>query len=189
MIVIGLDISTSIVGVAVLDRDENIKEVNHIDLRKIDSKDYGKMADKVEEYFIDLKNKYAGEEIEIFVEEAGKKFRAGTSSAATIFTLARFNGIVCYCAWKTFGKLPIELDVKAARKKIGLIMPKFAKGTKYEEKKKQIKNTVLDFLMMNKKFTPEEMGFEKTNHGNWQIWSLDRADAIVISLSGIKHLK
>lgn len=185
--IIGLDISTSIVGIAVLEESGDIVEVHHVDLRKLKSDRYCEMADKVQAKLEEIRDSHPGVEFEVFVEEAGKKFRRGTSSASTIFMLARFNGIVCYSSWKTFGTLPVELDVKNARKSIGLTIPKFPRGTKYAVKKKATKQAVIDFLLEDCKYTPKEMGFEKTRHDNWQVWCQDRADAIVIAKSGIAN--
>lgn len=187
--IIGLDISTSIVGIAVLEESGDIVEVHHVDLRKIKSDDYCQMADKVQEVLEKIKIKHSKTSFDVFVEEAGKKFRSGTSSASTIFKLARFNGIVCYTCWKTFNVTPIEIDVKKARKSIGLTIPKFPRGTKYSVKKKATKKAVIDFLLEDCKYTPKEMGFEKTRHDNWQVWCQDRADAIVIAKSGIEGKK
>lgn len=183
--VIGLDISTSIVGIAVLNDAGQIHEIHHVDLRKISGNDYCAMADCVEEKLRDIKSRNPDIDFKVFVEEAGKKYRRGTSSASTIFKLARFNGIVCFVCWKIFGHQPTELEVKNSRKKIGLEIPKFAKGTKYEVKKKIIKETVMNFLL--KEYKAEEMGFKKTNYDNWQVWCQDRADAIVIAKVGLKN--
>ncbi len=186
--IIGLDISTSIVGIAVLEECGSIVEVQHVDLRKIKSEKYCEMADKVQDVLKEIQVKYAGTKFKVFVEEAGKKFRHGTSSASTIFMLARFNGIVCYTCWKTFGERPAELDVKKARKEIGLTIPKMPNRTKYAVKKKATKMAVIDFLLEDCKYTPEEMGFVKTRHDNWQVWCQDRADAIVIAKAGLASI-
>ena len=183
--IIGLDISTSVVGIAVLKESGEISEIHHVDLRKIESNRYCEMADKVQLKLLEIKSNYPDSNFKVFVEEAGKKFRSGTSSASTIFSLARFNGIVCYTCWKTFETTPVEIDVKDARKSIGLTIPKFPRGMKYSDKKKEIKKAVIDFLLEDCKYSPEEMGFEKTKNDNWQVWCQDRADAIVIAKSGI----
>jgi len=184
--IIGLDISTSIVGIAVMQEDGRIVEVQHVDLRKIKSENYCEMADKVQVALEDIKVKYEHSDFKVYVKEAGKKFRMGTSSAKTIFMLARFNGIVCYTCWKTFGEKAVELEVKNASKHIGLIIPKMPKGTKYAVKKKATKQAVIDFLLEDCKFTSVEMGFQKTHHDNWQVWCQDRADAIVIAKAGLE---
>ena len=186
MITIGIDISTSIVGISCINEKQQIKYISHIDLRKVKSADYGTMADLVQLELNKIKSTFPNESFSIFVEEAGKKYKMGTSSAATIFMLARFNGIVCYCAYKTFGTLPIELDVKKARKSLGLsISSQKATAT---QKKKQIKLDVIDFLLNIKLYSPDDLGITKTTYGNWQEWSYDRADSLVIALAGHAHL-
>lgn len=180
--ILGLDISTNIIGIAIIKEDETLVYCDHVDLRKVDSLNYNLMGDNFKNSIKNLKFDIT----HIFVEEAGKKFRRGTSSADTIFKLARINGIVCYICWEVFSILPKELEVKKARKDIGLVIPKHPKGLKYSQKRKIIKDIVLNFVLM--KESPEAFGFEKTRYDNWQTWCEDRADAYVIALAGLKSL-
>jgi hypothetical protein len=57
---------------------------------------------------------------EVIVEEALQAFRRGFSSAKTLSTLAKFNGIICYLAEDIF-KIPVELvNVSHARSSLGI---------------------------------------------------------------------
>lgn len=182
--ILGLDISTNMIGISVIDKDDNLLHCDHVDLRKIDSSDYNLMGDKFAEHlkFIDSEIKIE----HVFVEEAGKKFRRGTSSADTIFKLARINGIVCYICWQEFNILPVELEVKKARRDVGLIIPKYPRKLKYSKKRKIIKEAVINFVL--DRDTAENFGFEKTRYDNWQVWCEDRADAYVIALAGNRSI-
>ncbi len=73
------------------------------------------------------------------MEESAKRFSPGFSSAGTIITLAKFNGIMCYLLYKKYGLVPTELNVRTARTKIGLKI-----NTK--DKSKTTKQKVLDHV-------------------------------------------
>lgn len=183
--VLGLDISTAIIGITLLNNNSEIILIDHVVLNKVDSQEYCRKALKFKSYI--QENIKPNEKIHVFIEEAGKKFKMGTSSADTIFTLARFNGIISFICFEIFGMQPIELEVKESRKGLGIVIPKFTKGVKYADKRKEIKKTIIEYCLS--KYSIEELGFEKTRNGGWNDWSGDRADSLVIALSGIDHLK
>lgn len=56
----------------------------------------------------------------VAVEENAKRFAPGFSSADTIITLAKFNGIVCHIMFQYFNVKPTYINVRSARSKIGL---------------------------------------------------------------------
>ena len=56
----------------------------------------------------------------VFIEENLQAFRPGFSSAKTIVTLARFNGIVTFLSHEVFCLEPSFLNVNSARKSVGL---------------------------------------------------------------------
>jgi hypothetical protein len=61
---------------------------------------------------------------DFFVEESLQKFRPGFSSAKTLTTLSKFNGIVCYLTRRVFGLDPEPINVNTARKTVGLKIPR-----------------------------------------------------------------
>ena len=64
----------------------------------------------------------------MFIEENLQAFRPGLSSAKTLLTLARFNGIVGYLAQQEFFCEPIYINVNVARKSVGLKIIRKSKG-------------------------------------------------------------
>lgn len=127
MYIIGLDISTSNVGFAILDDKQNLVHADVLNLSK--DKTLSQKADKVQQKISKLSKSY--DISKVAIEQNLQAFRPGFSSAKTLFTLARFNGVVTYLLSKTF-ELPVEeLNVNHARKLVGLkINRKSTKKTK-----------------------------------------------------------
>ena len=57
----------------------------------------------------------------VFVETALKKFFPGKSRADTIVKLAKFNGIVSWICFDTFGEAPAFVNVNTARTLYGYL--------------------------------------------------------------------
>jgi len=117
---LGLDVSTSCVGVTLLSRNTGaIVLLDHIGFKG--SKTLYEKGTVVEGYLVNLKLKYP--EIEsVYIEDAAKKFASGRSSATVISTLMRFNGICSYIAYTRLQLLPEYVAPSAARKLCGLKM-------------------------------------------------------------------
>jgi hypothetical protein len=120
---IGLDISTSIIGVCFLDKDENVVLLDSINLKKIKSifEKSKIVKNTLTEYF----NNYKFEEdFLISIEEAFQSFSKGFSSAKTLSQLNRFNGIVSYLVFSIFNKEPVYINVNSARKNLQIKIDK-----------------------------------------------------------------
>ena len=116
MCILGLDISTSCTGWCVLDKTGEILKIGYIDTSKKKSlfEKASFVKRKISEINIDF-------EIEkIFIEENLQSFRSGFSSAKTISTLAKFNGIVSYICVEEFDSEPVFFNVNSARKLLGI---------------------------------------------------------------------
>ena len=123
---LGLDVSTSCTGFTVLDDNGKICELGAIDLKN--KKIYSNMFSKA----INIRNvlKMIGTKYNIshiYIEPALVLFQAGKSSATTISTLLKFNGIVSYICFEEFGKIPQYIPASMARKTCGI---KIEKGSK-----------------------------------------------------------
>lgn len=117
MSVLGLDISTSYTGVAILEPDDlKIIRLDHIHFKKC--KTVWEKADRAAAYIDAITDDIDA----IYIEDPAKKFSTGTSSAGTIVTLARFNGLLSYMARNKFGLDPEYLSPGQARKLCGLKM-------------------------------------------------------------------
>ena len=116
MIALGLDISTSCTGWCVLSESGDISDIGYIDLSKI--KCIFEKASKVEE---ELEKVFGNHQIDkIFIEENLQSFRSGFSSASTISTLAKFNGIVSFICFKISQIKPDFFNVNTARRLLGI---------------------------------------------------------------------
>ncbi len=126
--ILALDISTSITGFCVFNQWDCI-HVGHIDLRK--EKDFFKKVDLVKSKIVELNEKYKFKHAAI--EEAFQSFGRGLSSAKTLFTLAKFNGIIQYNI-HNLGLEPTVLNVNNARKIVGIKIDKKDKTKNTKEK-------------------------------------------------------
>ena len=178
--VLGVDISTSITGFAVV-TDEQIVYYDSIDLRK-----YKNIFEKtvvIKEKILDLYEVYqcnnddsvrlgdSDYPIEhIYIEQSLHMFMGGKSSAKTLSLLTRFNGIVSWLLYETFEIEPKFIGASTARKHAGIKVPRGQKA----------KQVVLQHLLDNE----PAFKIEYTKHGNPKPESYDRADAIIIAKAG-----
>lgn len=183
--ILGLDISTSITGVAVV-ADGQIVYYNSIDLRK--HKDVFSKAVEMKEKIMDLFEMYQCDQefkiswgdseypIEhIFIEQPFTFFNSGGSSAKTMATLQKFNGIVSWMIYELFEIEPQYVTAMEARKLCGIKIPRGQKA----------KQVVIEYLLKNE----EAFKIEYTTHGNPKPESYDRADAIVVAHAGYKIIQ
>ena len=114
--ILGLDVSTSCTGWCVLTENGSLVSMGTIDLSKKKST-YSK-GDLVRSVFHNLLISHTISKV--YVEENLQAFRSGFSSAKTLSTLARFNGIVSFIAYEVFCVEPTHINVNAARKSLGI---------------------------------------------------------------------
>lgn len=164
--ILGLDISTSITGITLLDDNGEVKVMNAIDTRKY--KNFFQKAEAVKKVLTDLSNSYKVEEV--FIEQSLQSFRSGFSSAKTLSTLSRFNGIVSWMCYSLWNLEPQYLAATSARKLCGIKIPKGEKA----------KPVVLQYVLDNE----PTFVVEYTKHGNPKPDSFDRADSWVIAKAG-----
>ena len=178
--ILGIDISTSITGFAVVG-DGQLLHYSSIDLRK--HKSVFAKALIIKEYVEDLFENYQLDQEDtggwgaspfpikhIYIEQPLHMFMKGKSSAKTLSTLMTFNGIVSWLIYELFEIEPQYIAATSARKHCGI---KVKRG----EKAKQV---VLKHLLDNEK----AFKIEYTRYGNPTPESYDRADAIVIAKAG-----
>ena len=125
--ILGLDVSTSITGVCVVDPDvepgagANIVHLSAIEFKKCVT--LWDKADRVKQSLVLIKSMFPS--ISVFVlEEPLLGFSKGMSSAATITTLMRFNGVVSYIGRDIFGVEPAYIPAASARKLCGVKLQK-----------------------------------------------------------------
>lgn len=151
-IILGLDVSTSCVGVCVIDSHikpdlagSHIMLLDKIEFPKCET--LWEKADVVGSYLSGLKvggvprdyakfnseRKFASHIDRIVVEEPLMGFRTGMSSAQTITQLMRFNGIASYISRNIFEIEPEYISSSHARKLCGIKLQKTAVGGPQKE--------------------------------------------------------
>ena len=178
--VLGIDISPSITGFAIV-ADNQLVFYDSIVMRK--EKDIFDKTLLMKEKLLDLYEMYQcdndssiriGESqfpIEhIYIEQPFTFFNSGGSSAKTMATLQRFNGIVSWIVYELFEIRPKFIGATSARKQVGIKVPRGQKA----------KKVVLEHLLK----TEPAFKIEYTRHGNPKPESFDRADAIIIAKAG-----
>ena len=167
--ILGLDISTSIVGATIVSSAGNVVTTYAWDMRnKNHFPDIYTKYNHVQQELLDIFSNYSIEHI--FIEQSLQMFRSGFSSAKTLSTLSSFNGVVSYLCYRESGIKAEHIPASSARKSCGI---KIAKGTKAKEQ-------VVKFLLDNEpKFT-----VEYTKSGNLKPKYYDIADSIVIAKAG-----
>ena len=116
-VILGLDISTSCIGWCLLrTSDGSLVGAGHIPLKNL--KCMFAKAQRAHEALAEVADSHAVEAIAI--EENLQAFRPGFSSAKTLITLARFNGIVSWLSYKCTNLQPDFINVNHARKSVGL---------------------------------------------------------------------
>ncbi len=174
--IIGLDISTAVVGIAVLNDNSEVVDLTYCDLRA--KKDFWKKIDAVDQRLNDLSNEY--DITKIYVEENLQRFRPGLSSAKTIVTLAKMNGIVSASARRIFNALPTDINVNSARKVLGISINRKSKVSTKQQVFDQISERIkFDWPIKILKSGPRK-GKKVVD-----TVSYDMADALVICQAGI----
>ena len=178
--ILGIDISTSITGFAVV-AEGQLVFYDSIDLRR-----YKNIFDKtiaIKEKLLDIYEMYQCNNDDaagfgssefpikhIYIEQSLHMFMGGKSSAKTLSTLTRFNGIVSWLVFELFEIRPEFIGATSARKQAGIKVPRGQKA----------KQVVLQHLLDNE----PAFKIEYTKHGNPKPESYDRADAIIIAKAG-----
>jgi len=164
--ILGLDVSTSIIGVCLL-KDDKIVKTDYIDLRKTTGLLH--KAKVVEDY---IAHNLKDEGIEhIFIEQALMFFRRGGSTAKTMSTLQNFNGVVSWLCFKMLELEPQYITPISARSKCGIKVPRGKKA----------KEVVMEHFLETKEFP-----IDYTRYGNVQKYCYDMADAVVVAKAGSK---
>ena len=181
---LGLDVSTTCTGWAVLDLDAHGLPIGvhmgHIDLtpaKGLIDKSYV-MSDAL----LGLHRKFEFDKI--FIEENMQAFRPGASKADTILKLAKMNGIVTFLCHQVCGVVPRAVNVNKARKSLGMSLQR--------EKvcgisiKDQIHRWVKDHPLNSKYKWPTKTLKAGPRRGQVVIqkYVYDMSDAFVIALAG-----
>lgn len=177
MLILGLDVSTSIIGYAIIElveNKENIVKIGHIDFKKCN--DFWEKTDKAKSEIESILDSFLIDKC--FIEESLLGFSTGLSSAATLFTLAKFNALVSYFV-REITKKPVEyISANSARKTVGIkLIQKKKCGISHKEQafKWAVAGPLKDRVMpMNRTLT------------NFKSFVFDEVDSYIIALAGAK---
>lgn len=170
--ILGLDISTSVVGIAIIDEDKNLLLYNAIKFKA--NVDLESRADMLIATITALNKKWRIKHV--FVEQPFIAFSGGKTTAVTMSKLQRFNGMCCYGIYCLYSNSPTLIQANKAR---GLVECKIKRGEKAKPK-------VLEWVEAN---YPNQFTYEMTSHGNPRPHTYDMADAIVVARAGLELLK
>ena len=167
---LGLDISTSITGATVMEEGKIIETFIWDTRNKRKFKTFYQKAKFVKENILTIKQKY--DINNIYIEQSLHSFRSGFSSAQTLSTLSRFNGVVSWFCFEIFEIQPQMIAATSARKQAGVVIKR---GENAKEK-------VLQFVLDN--FS--QIDIQYTKHGNPKPGMYDLCDSIIIAIAGDK---
>lgn len=185
-LILGLDISTAVTGIAVLRQDGSLLELDFVDTRS--ETDLWKCADAIRHRIskLALNRTYS----HIFVEENLQGFRSGFSSAATISKLAKINGITTYMARTALNVEPTYIMASSARAKCGI---KIIRASSPAEKKdpRWAKHQVWTHMTANHPDVaaynwPKTKQTRKNPVGRLRDECYDMIDAYVVAMAGWK---
>ncbi len=174
----GLDISTSVIGVCITDEKEQVVVFDAI---KLTSTSLHTMWDKADRGIEEIKKLVGDRKVDrIYVEANAKMFSTGFSSADTLLTLAKFNGLISYLSHKAFNAEVVDINVTSARKAVGF------KNTKTD--KRPVKEKVFEYVTLTHPEFPWKRHVAKTGKSQGQeVYNTemkDATDAWVICVGG-----
>lgn len=172
--ILGLDCSTAVCGWCLLKDNGTFVSIGY---HKFLGKDlYEKLAEfnkMLEDIICELNDTSSLR----FAIEAPLIF-AKRSNAHTMSILQRFNGMVCASIFNRMGKIPISIDARDARNKLGIRFPYRAKN---------VKEIVFAWVRKKKVIKEDTWEFKKT--GNPKETCFDMTDAYVIAACALKLMQ
>ena len=166
---LGLDISSSKIGIALLN-EENIIISDVLKFKSNQSLE--ERAAQFERRMREIDTHHVV--FDVYVEQPAIMFRGGKTTAFTMATLQRFNGMCCYALSQIFEMEASLINPNSARNVLGIKIPR--KVPSKEKKKVIIEN-------ISERFG-DQFQYNLTSHGNPQPGTDDRADALVVALAG-----
>ena len=165
--ILGLDVSTSVTGATILDDEGKVIYNEAWDTRKF--KNFFEKVKHVEKYINQLHSDGFGIE-RVYIEQSLQSFRSGFSSAKTLSTLARFNGVVSWLVYRILQTEPEYIAATSARKTCGITVSRGQKG----------KQVVMQYVLDN----IPEVTISYTRNNNIKPECYDKADSWVIAKAG-----
>ena len=170
--ILGLDISTSVIGMAVMDCDHKL--IHYRNLKMSSKEDLEIRCWQFKQELLSLFEDYAFDMV--YVEQPAMMFGGGKTTAQTMSKLQRFNGMCCYAVYTQTFLVPQLVHANSARKKMNISIPRNVKKKKH-------------FIIQEVQKKYPNFTYEITSHGNPKPGTDDIADAIVIAYYGVSVFK
>jgi Holliday junction resolvasome RuvABC endonuclease subunit len=166
--ILGLDISTAVIGFAVMTTDFQLIAYDKLKFKK---------GMSLEERALFFKNKVEHFDSyycvsEVYVEQPAMMFGRGKTTANTMAKLQRFNGMCCYAVYELLKSNAIMIHTNTARKKMNIKIPRNVLNKKH-------------FVIECVEREYPSFKYNLTRFGNPQPGTDDMADAIVIAHAGV----
>lgn len=174
MNILGLDISTSTVGLTILDENKNLILIDYI--KPVGDTLFEKLNSAIEQFDKKLKDFTVDK---IYAEQPNMMFSKGLSSAQVLSTILRFNGAFLFTLCKKFNTFPIEIMASSARKSI-IGIGRYPKGVNAKEE-------VFKWINSNCKLFTWPLKNKGRNKGKIIPECYDMADSYIIALYGVKN--
>lgn len=109
---LGLDVSTSCIGISIFDENEKLMSLNYIKLKG------NNLFEKVDEFISFMEDHDFDKFLikHLAIEEPLKVFKGKFSNADTIQKLTAMNYMVSFWCYKTYELLPVHWNVQTVRK-------------------------------------------------------------------------
>lgn len=166
--ILGLDVSTSATGFAIIDSDGKLIYSSYVDTRN--KRKYPDIFDVclcIRQELESIKKDF--DIRDICIEESLQSFRSGFSSAKTLSILSKINGMTSLMCFETFLIKPEYVNSATARKLCGIKVPR-GKNTK-EHVLQHVLEIEPNFIV------------EYTRTGTHKPYCYDKADAYVVAKS------
>ncbi len=168
--ILGMDVSTSVIGWCLLDENGEYRDMGYIDLKKCD--DLYEKLHLVDVFINKVLVSMNDERLRIYVEDPLKMFASGMSMAQTISLLQRWNGMVCAQLYMRLAIRPTMVNARSARATLGIKVPKGV----------NTKECVLRAVRDRGILPESKWEFKKT--GKPKDYCFDQADAYVVAATG-----
>ena len=177
--ILGLDVSTSTVGWAIVKDDGCLVSMGNVCLSKYAT--LWDKADALESSLCDIQNDLLSSfELlitDVYIEESLLRFTPGQSSAATITTLSKFNALASYVARRVFVVEPAHVSAGTARKTCGMKIQRTSVCGKTG------KQQAFDWCITGP-LKDVSTSFPRTRTGKFKPFVFDRVDAYVVASAG-----
>jgi len=166
MHILGLDISSSKIGIALMKDDqlvisEVIKFKSNLSLEER-ALAFRERMQKIEQHYVIY---------DVYVEQPALMFKGGKTTAFTMAKLQRFNGMCCFIVREVFDQDAQMVNVRSARRVLNIKVPRGG-------------NTKKIIIQEVEKRMGDQFKYNLTHKGNPQPGTDDRADAIIVALAG-----